>query len=79
MDTLDTLDRLQTIFREVFDRQDLSLSEAMTPNDIEGWDSLAQVRLIFAIQEEFGLSFDTDVLARLGSVRGIVQEIHGGQ
>ena len=37
---------LEAIFRDVFDDEDILINVATTANDIDEWDSLAQIRLI---------------------------------
>ena len=49
-------EKLQDIFREVFDDSDLMLREDMTAKDIEEWDSLAQSQLSETIEKEFDVS-----------------------
>ncbi len=58
----------QNIFRDVFDDDSLAVTTATGPADVEGWDSIAQVKLILAIEEEFGFRFAEDDLSSLKSV-----------
>ena len=41
--------RLNSVFRDVFDDDTLEISEATSADDIDDWDSLAQISLIAAI------------------------------
>ncbi len=41
---------VQDIFRDVFDEEDLVIKDETNADDIEDWDSLAQVRLTVAIE-----------------------------
>lgn len=53
---------LQNLFREVFDDESLVLAPETSRADIEGWDSVAQVQLVLAIEEAFGIQFtETEV------------------
>jgi acyl carrier protein len=57
-----TLLAVQNIFREVFDNPTLVVAPNTGPADVEGWDSVGQVKLILAIEEQFGFRFsETDV------------------
>ena len=47
---MNTLERLERIFREVFNNDSLILRDDMTSRDIEGWDSLAHINLMFSIE-----------------------------
>lgn len=59
---------VQKIFRDVFDEEELSITETTNAEDIEDWDSLAQVRLTVAIEKKFGIKFDFGELAALHNV-----------
>jgi acyl carrier protein len=53
-------ERLQDVFRSLFDRNDLTLSPTLSASDIEGWDSIAHINLMFAIEQAFGVRFHGD-------------------
>ena len=58
-------DRLQEVFREVFDDEELEIRDDMTAADVEDWDSLQHVNLIVAVEAEFGVRFATAEIAGL--------------
>lgn len=60
--------RLQEIFRDIFDEEELEISEEMSAKDIEDWDSLAQINLIIAIEKEFHLKFSLDEVSKLKNI-----------
>ena len=49
---------LGEVFRQVFANPRLSISPDSTPNDIDGWDSMAHVKLIAAVELRFKIKFD---------------------
>lgn len=49
--------KLDAIFQDEFDDESIHVTENTTANDIEDWDSLAQIGLITAIEAEFGMKF----------------------
>jgi acyl carrier protein len=57
---------LQEVFRRVFDDDELSITETTTAADINGWDSMAHINLIIAIEKQFGISFSATEIAQLG-------------
>ena len=61
-------DKMNHIFREVFDDEDISISPNMTANDIDGWDSLSHVNLIVAIETRFNIRFSQKELLTLKNV-----------
>jgi acyl carrier protein len=64
------MDRLTAIFREVLDVPDLEI-DGLSRTNIPAWDSLAHVKLIIAIEEEFDVKFTIDQVANIGSVAEI--------
>ena len=50
---MDTKQKLQDIFRDVFDDDEIELFDEMTSDDVEDWDSLSHVNLILRIEKEF--------------------------
>ena len=65
--------RLQAIFREFFNDDSLQLADGMTFSDIGGWDSLAHMNLINALEAEFGLKFSVRELMKMKNVGTIRQ------
>jgi acyl carrier protein len=63
MDTLH--EEVQEVFRDVFDDDQLVLTEAATAADVDGWDSLNHVNLIIALEKRFGIKFANAEISRL--------------
>ena len=63
--------RLRDVFREFFKDDSLELQDEMTFSDIGGWDSLAHVNLIDALEAEFGLKFGVRELMKMKTVGAI--------
>jgi acyl carrier protein len=61
-------DRLETIFQQVFNDDDLTLTDAMTSEDVEGWESVTHINLMFAIESEFGIQFPGNELAEFENI-----------
>lgn len=61
-------EKLQEIFRDIFDDEELVIIEEMTATDIEDWDSLAQINLIIAIEKEFGVKFNLEEVSKLKNI-----------
>lgn len=49
--------RVENVFREVFEDPMLAVSEKTAAADIPTWDSLTHISLILALEEEFGIEF----------------------
>lgn len=68
-------EKLTRIFRENFDDDSIELHDAMTSMDIEDWDSLEQINLVVAIQEEFGVKFninEVNVMENVGEMVDLI-------
>jgi acyl carrier protein len=50
-------ERLNTVFRDFFDDDDIELDADTTADDIDDWDSLNHITLMSAVEDEFGLRF----------------------
>ena len=72
---MDILKKLEVIFRDVFDDEDIILTNETTANDIEDWDSLAQINLLIAIKKEFKINFDLEEVSKYKNVGDIINAI----
>ncbi len=70
--------RLEEVFRQVFDNDALVLRDQMTAADIEGWDSVAHINLMFGIEQAFGIRFKGNELADMNSI-GELKEFLAGK
>ena len=61
-------EKLNTIFCEVFDDDEIVISEGMTADDFEEWDSLMHVTLIVAIEGEFGIQLNAAEIGQLENI-----------
>ena len=50
-------ERVQNVFRDVFEDPLLLLTEKTAAADIPTWDSLTHITLIVTLEEEFGIQF----------------------
>ncbi len=51
-------DKVIKIFRDVLDDETIVLHHETTAKDVEGWDSLSHIGLIYAIEKEFKIKFN---------------------
>jgi len=64
--------QLQPIFRDVLDNPKLVITRDSSAANVAGWDSLAHINLISAIEHEFGLRFALGELEDLKNVGEMV-------
>lgn len=75
MNREEIFERLNNVFRDVFDDKSIELTESTGPDDIDDWDSLAHISLIAAIENEFGIRFDIKTALHLKSAGEIADAI----
>ena len=68
-------DRLNEVFRDVFDDDDINVNEDTTADDIEDWDSLEHINLISAVEDEFGIRFKMGEVSSMKNVGEMVEII----
>lgn len=67
--------RVQEIFRNVFDSEDIQIKREMTAQDVEGWDSLANIQMIVAVEKCFKIKFTTTEIVQLENVGDLIDLI----
>jgi acyl carrier protein len=58
-------ERVRAVFREIFDDEKMEIIDKMNAHDVPGWDSLAQVKLVIALEDEFQIKFTTQEVAEM--------------
>jgi acyl carrier protein len=61
-------ERLEQVFKDVFNDDSLVLRDEMTSRDFPGWDSVAHINLMFTIESSFGIQFVGNELAELQNI-----------
>lgn len=74
-----TEDRIHTaladIFSDVFLRDDIVISNALSARDVEEWDSFKHIEIIMACESAFGVKFTSAELDRLSTLGDMVRII----
>ena len=68
MDTKVIYDRLNKVFRDVFDDDSITVGPRTTADDIDDWDSLEHITLINAVEREFGMKFKMGEISSMKNV-----------
>lgn len=71
------MNELQDIFRDIFDDDELVISNETTSDDIEDWDSLTHMQLIVQIEKKYNITFTTAEIkkaANVGEFISIIEE-----
>ena len=70
-------ERLNGVFRNVFDDDSITVNEDTTADDIEDWDSLNHITLVDAVESEFGVRFtmgEVSGMKNVGEMAKIISE-----
>lgn len=69
------MEKVTEIFRDIFDDEDLVITDETNADDIEDWDSLEHISLIVAMEKEFNTKFDIKMVNKLENVGGMIDLI----
>ena len=64
----DLLPEVQQVFRSVFDQDDLVITRESSAYSVEGWDSLAHINLVMALEKKYKVKFGLGELRDLENV-----------
>lgn len=67
--------KLQTVFRDVLDNDEIILSASSSAEDIEEWDSLSHIQLIVAVEKAFKIRFNSKEILSWKNVGEMTQSI----
>ena len=73
----DLTKKLEAIIAQNLNINPSEIDKEMTPDSIDGWDSLAQLSLISSIEEEFNLVFEIEEIfqiIKIGDIYDILSE-----
>ena len=69
--------RVEGIFRDIFDDEQLAITRETVADDIEDWDSLNHINLVTALESEFAIRFalgELQGLKNVGDMLDLVQQ-----
>ena len=77
MERNDIMKRVEEIFREELELDDLVLTDETTADDVEEWDSLSHVQLVVAMEKTFCIKFSSREILSWDNVGDLVDCIKG--
>lgn len=69
-------ENLNEVFRDVFDDEDITVTDATVSDDIDDWDSLEHINLIVAVEKKFGIKFtmgEVTSMKNVGEMADLIQ------
>ena len=64
---------LKKVVSSILKRDNISLSLDMTAHDVEGWDSLNHVQILFTLEQELGIQFPINEIQDLNNIGDLVE------
>ncbi len=75
MERKEIFEKLNEIFCDVLDLDEVELTDATCADDIEEWDSLSHIQLIVAIEKAYGIKFTSLEIMKWKNVGEMVDSI----
>ena len=66
---------IECIFQDLFKNENIRINNETTANDIEGWDSLNNIKLIIMIEQKFKIKFSPSDISDLPNVGSLIATI----
>lgn len=67
--------KLNEVFQDVFDDEDIMVEDSTTADDIEDWDSLEHINLVVAVEKKFNIKFNMGEVNKFKNVGEMVDII----
>lgn len=67
---------LKNIFQNIFEDDKIELTNDLSANDVDNWDSLTHMILINEIEEKLKIKFSLKDLNKLDNVGNLIEIIH---
>ena len=64
-------ERIEKIFSDLFGVKPAACCDALSPKDIEAWNSINHLTLVMSLEEEFGVEFSPEEITDLDSVGAV--------
>ena len=71
------IDKVEEVFREVFEDSEMTLTPETTAKDVPEWDSFNHINLIVGLEDAFDISFSTEEMASMANVGDLVTLLQG--
>jgi acyl carrier protein len=63
---------VQDIVRDILDNDSLLISDTMSAQDVDNWDSLAHISIITAIEKQLNIHFNISEIENMDNIGNII-------
>ncbi|OYU85077.1 MAG: acyl carrier protein [Flavobacterium sp. BFFFF2] len=75
MERSEILSKINEVFVDVLDNEELVITEETTAADVEEWDSLTHIQLVVGIEKKFGIRFTSAEIQKWNNVGEMMDSI----
>lgn len=68
-------EKLNSVFQEVFNNNDLTVTDATIASDVDGWDSIAHLTLMSSVEDAFSIEFSLGEINGFNNVGQLISAI----
>ena len=76
MEKSEILEKVNTIFIDVLENDDIVLTYETSANDVEEWDSLNHIQLVVAVEKQFKIRFGSQEIQEWQTVGDMVDSVY---
>lgn len=63
--------KFNALVAEIFELEEGAVKDDLTPETVDLWDSLSQLRLVTTLEEEFGIRLSMEEIESIQSIGGL--------
>lgn len=68
--------KMQDVFKDIFENENIEIGETSDARSMDGWDSLRHIAIIDAIEKEFNVKFNFEQLALFINIGAIIDAVY---
>lgn len=72
MNKKEIMEKINALCKDVFDDDELVVTESTSPDDVEDWDSLTNIQLISEVEKEFGVKFTMEEIQKFTNIGELI-------
>jgi len=70
--------KIKEIFQDILDDELLEIGLDSTPKEIDGWDSVVNIDIVFAVEAEFDVKFGLEGIQSISKVSDVLRLVKSG-